>query len=174
MKMLARLTLFVLAFGGSLACRALGFGSAGDSLLAAAIRYCFRRGPKPDPLPMQLVTASLARIEAHLVDQQLPIAEELPPVPPLLPEELSNGVMALSPDGQRIVCGSPYDGKVRVFDAITKKELWRLPGHADWVVSISISTDSRMATTRSRDGTVKIWNLISGREVKTRRPVSRG
>ncbi|MBY0460152.1 MAG: hypothetical protein K2V38_22780, partial [Gemmataceae bacterium] len=80
------------------------------------------------------VQAKLDALHATLRDQELPLAEEIVELPePSIADQFrdqTNGVLAVSPDGSRVLGGSRYDGKLRLFDARTGKELRRLSGHA--------------------------------------------
>lgn len=127
-----------------------------EPLLAVAVRYYFRRAVEEDPRLFQGlafsqlekigrsqsdtttalhgVAARLDALHATLRDQELPLAEEFVEVPvPTVADRFrdqTNGVLAVSPDGARVLGGSLFDGKLRLFDAKTGKELRRLPGHA--------------------------------------------
>jgi WD40 repeat protein len=84
--------------------------------------------------------------------------------------------VAYSPDGRRIVSGS-YDGTIKVWDMENGRELRTLRGYGNWVVSegvplncvISVvySPDGRRIVSGSYDGTIKIWDAESGRELRT-------
>jgi len=79
----------------------------------------------------------------------------------------TNGVLAVSPDESRVLGGSRYDGKLRLFDARTGKELRRLPGHAGWVTCVAFSADGTRALSGGEDGAVKLWNVTSGKLLRT-------
>ena len=40
-------------------------------------------------------------------------------------------------------------------------------GHTGWVYSIAFAPDGQTIVTGSRDGTVKLWSIASGRELRT-------
>jgi eukaryotic-like serine/threonine-protein kinase len=69
-------------------------------------------------------------------------------------------------DGRHIVSGG-YDGKIRIWDAVTGKEIKVLVGHKGPVQSVAISKDGQFIVSGSWDKTIKIWNTESGQEVKT-------
>ncbi|MFO0825540.1 MAG: hypothetical protein U0792_20870 [Gemmataceae bacterium] len=162
-------------------------------LLAVAVQHHFRRTIEDDPKLFQgLAFAQLERIgkaqeqgTAQLAEQlariegrlgQLhatlgtqPVAE-VPPremARPVVPEDQTNGPVAVSPDGKIAVCGSPYDGKLRVFDVASGKELRRLAGHASWVTCVAFTPDGRRVISGGRDGAVKVWELATGRMLRT-------
>lgn len=164
-----------------------------DPLLAVAVRYHFRRAVEEDPRLFQGLAFSqlehigraqedthaalagvMTRLDAlhtTLIEQDLPLAEEWveAPVPSVADRfrDQTNGVLAVSPDGARVLGGSRYDGKLRLFDARTGKELRRLPGHAGWVTCVAFSADGSRALSGGADGAVKLWEVAGGRLLRT-------
>lgn len=163
-----------------------------DPLLGVAVRYYFRRAIEDDPRLFQGVafsqlerigraqddaasalagvTARLDALHLTLRDQDLPLAEEIVEVPvPSVADRFrdqTNGVLAVSPDGARVLGGSKYDGKLRLFDARTGKELRRLAGHAGWVTCVAFSLDGRRALSAGEDGVVKMWDVPTGKLIR--------
>ena len=75
--------------------------------------------------------------------------------------------LAWSPDG-RWLAGSAFTfGPVLVWNSTTGKLAKQLHGHADYVRSVAWSPDSRRLVSASQDGTVKVWDLLSGQELLT-------
>ncbi|MDY3562565.1 hypothetical protein R5W23_004031 [Gemmata sp. JC673] len=163
-----------------------------DPLLAVTVRYYFRRAVEEDPRLFQGfafsqlevisrtqenaatalagVAARLDALHETLRDQELPFADEVVDVPePSVADrfrEQTNGVVAASPDGTRVLGGSKYDGKLRLFDARTGKELRRLAGHTGWVVCVAFSPDGAKALSGGADGSVKMWEVATGKLVR--------
>jgi hypothetical protein len=79
----------------------------------------------------------------------------------------TNRSAAFAPDGKTALCGALYDGKLRLFDTTTGKELKRLPGHADWVVGVAFASDGKVALSGGLDKTIKLWELATGRLLRT-------
>jgi WD40 repeat protein len=103
--------------------------------------------------------------------------------------------VAISADGRRVVAGGsapnnpsgqavwdPGGGKVLrqratpsgsvvapllVWDAKTGRLLRSLKGHGAPVLSVAISADGKQAVSGSQDGTAKVWNAETGRELHT-------
>jgi WD40 repeat protein len=85
--------------------------------------------------------------------------------------------VVFSLDGKRIVSGggrfyyTPPDnrpfGEVKVWDAITGKELLDLRGHAEAVHDVAISGDGKRIVSGSYDRTVKVWDAQTGKEALT-------
>src|SRR5262245_9031324 len=71
---------------------------------------------------------------------------------------------SFSPDGSRIVTAS-QDGTMRVWDAVSCKELARLEGHTGWVYSARFSTDGARIVSASFDKTARVWDSTSGKEL---------
>lgn len=79
--------------------------------------------------------------------------------------------MAFSPDGTRLAgaAGSgPGDPRanstVPVWDVSTGKVVMTLKGHAHQVASVAFSPDGQRLATGSWDGTVRLWDALSGEE----------
>jgi WD40 repeat protein/transcriptional regulator with XRE-family HTH domain len=68
--------------------------------------------------------------------------------------------VAFSPDGSRIVGGSP----LAIWDAATGREIQKLIGHTDWVMGVAFDPNGRRLASTSLDGTVKIWDIGPGQE----------
>jgi WD40 repeat protein len=79
----------------------------------------------------------------------------------------TNRSAAFAPDGKTALCGALYDGKLRVFDTTTGKEVRRLPGHADWVVCVAFAADGKVALSGGLDKTIKLWDVPTGRLLRT-------
>lgn len=163
-----------------------------DPLLAVAVRYYFRRAVEEDPRLFQGfafsqlerigrtqedaatalagVTARLDALHETLREQELPLAEEIADVPtPSVADRFrdqTNGVVVASPDGTRVLGGSKYDGKLRLFDARTGKELRRLAGHSGWVTSVAFSPNGANALSAGADGSVKLWDVRTGKLIR--------
>jgi WD40 repeat protein len=72
--------------------------------------------------------------------------------------------VAFSPDSRTIASGG-FDFTVKLWDAITGKELRTLKGHSDIVASITFSPDSHTIASASWDETVKLWDAETGKEL---------
>jgi WD40 repeat protein len=64
--------------------------------------------------------------------------------------------VALSPDGTRALTGS-QDNTVKLWDALTGKEILTLTGHNEEVTSVSFSPDGQDVLSSSRDGRTILW-----------------
>jgi RNA polymerase sigma factor (sigma-70 family) len=90
--------------------------------------------------------------------------------------------VACSPDGRTVVSGGP-DRTVRLWDSNTGKELHRLTGHKapdprvphdflpgefntnlEGVQAVAFSKDSKLLATGAADGTVRLWDVATGKE----------
>ncbi len=69
-----------------------------------------------------------------------------------------------SADGKKIIV-SGYNGQIKIFNAENKKEIFTLNGHKSTVTSVTTSLDERFILSSSLDGTVKIWNAVTGNEL---------
>ncbi|NVO01358.1 MAG: caspase family protein [Bacteroidetes bacterium] len=74
--------------------------------------------------------------------------------------------IAYSPDGKFVLTGS-QDGRAKLWDASSGKELITYNGHTNSVTSVAFSKDGKFVVTGSWDKTAKIWDMASGKELKT-------
>jgi WD40 repeat protein len=44
---------------------------------------------------------------------------------------------------------------------------WNVRGHSDWVNSVTFSPDGKQAISGSNDKTIKLWDIVSGRVIRT-------
>jgi WD40 repeat protein len=85
--------------------------------------------------------------------------------------------VAVTPDGQRVIAGGE-EGMTRVWDALSGRELLNLnsipqkdrdrqrKGHQLRVYSVAVTPDGKRLVTGSHDATAKLWDLISGEELR--------
>ena len=73
---------------------------------------------------------------------------------------------AVSPDGKLIATGA-YDQKIRLWDAMTGKEVALLKGHNGAVNGLSFRPDGKVLASASADRTVKLWSIPGGQRLDT-------
>ncbi|THC88950.1 hypothetical protein EYZ11_011604 [Aspergillus tanneri] len=66
--------------------------------------------------------------------------------------------VAFSPDGRRIVSGSP-DKTIKLWDAQAGSLLRTLQGHFGPVSSVAFSPDGQRIVSGSGDETIKLWDV---------------
>ena len=69
-----------------------------------------------------------------------------------------------STDGRRIVTAGD-DASVRIWDAVSGRQLSVLTGHQGVVNSAAFSPDGRRIVSGSADGTARVWDAASGRQL---------
>lgn len=75
-------------------------------------------------------------------------------------------MMALSSDGKSLLAASA-DKSVRVLKPADLGVVRQLTGQNDWVYSVAVSKDAKLAAAGGWDGRVVVWNLADGKAVKT-------
>jgi WD40 repeat protein len=73
---------------------------------------------------------------------------------------------ALGPAGRRLAISLEREKIVRLYDARTGRET-DLAGHHDFASGLSFSPDGELLASASVDGTIKLWDASTGREVET-------
>ena len=83
----------------------------------------------------------------------------------LEPRELACYI-AFSPDGNLIVSDSVIGRGLRLWDIETGTERWPHPRHQGTVFSIACSPDGKSVASAGADGTLRIWDRATGKELR--------
>lgn len=84
---------------------------------------------------------------------------------PLLKHQQGIQSVAWSPDGRFVATGG-YDGLLVLWDANAHELLWEAPTRHGYVTAIAFSPDgTRLATGGNKDGSIRLWERASGREL---------
>jgi WD40 repeat protein len=103
-----------------------------------------------------------------------PLAFAAPPTINRPPETIWS--LAFTPDGKTLI-GGCADHTVRLWDAVTNKEIRRLTGHQGGVSCVAISVDGKLLASASHDHTLRVWRLLSGaflQQIQTPHGIVRG
>jgi WD40 repeat protein/tRNA A-37 threonylcarbamoyl transferase component Bud32 len=74
--------------------------------------------------------------------------------------------LAFSPDGRQLASAG-IDGKIKLWDAATERELRVLTGHPEAVLSVAFSADGTRLVSASRKHIVKVWDAATGKELRS-------
>jgi WD40 repeat protein len=72
--------------------------------------------------------------------------------------------IAFSPDGRRLATAGS-DGQVRIWDAVTGRELLTLAADEESVASVAFSPDGNRLAAGTDEGTVRVWDARNGKEL---------
>jgi WD40 repeat protein len=158
-------------------------GALANNVLVAALNACREEGTLPHPAPVASAVFSpdgrrILTVAFDTVRIWDPVArkEAAPPIRGFNTETFAS----FSPDGKYIVttykgysylesagegCRYYTDRVARVWDAATGKQVARLKGHKDRVVSAVFSPDGRRLLTASLDQTARLWDIAAQKEV---------
>jgi hypothetical protein len=92
-------------------------------------------------------------------------------LPPLTGSGLLHKV-AFSPDGRTLAAGAGNDGPVEVqwWDVATGREKTPLRGHSHVIFALAFAPDGQTLASGSADRTVWLWDVATGRALRTLRP----
>ena len=68
-------------------------------------------------------------------------------------------------DGKRLIMsGGSWDPTIRVWDVAKREPLLAMTGHGDLIDAMDLASHGRHVVSASRDGSLRLWNLATGRE----------
>ena len=73
-------------------------------------------------------------------------------------------LLAWSPDSKRLAASVPRGLTIRIWDPATRKPVLNLPGHGKPLRSLTWSPDGKHLASAGDDGTVHVWDVLSGKE----------
>jgi WD40 repeat protein len=76
---------------------------------------------------------------------------------------------AVTLDGKVEALVSGDDKKIKLRDVTKDEELLILKGHTEWVSALAFSSDGKTLASGSRDKTVRLWDVATGKELHTLR-----
>jgi WD40 repeat protein len=68
---------------------------------------------------------------------------------------------AFSPDSQLVASGE-YSGNLYICKVATKRLIFKLQGHTNWIWSIAFSPDGQILASASQDATIRLWDVNTG------------
>jgi len=105
--------------------------------------------------------AYLRDIELHNVDFSCSIIKES------VFRDTFSSISAVSfhPSGKFFAAGG-FDGKVRMWEVETPKQIWNLERHDDWISSLCFSPSGKLLASASADKTTCVWDVENGEVIK--------
>jgi len=73
--------------------------------------------------------------------------------------------ITFSPDGKRFIVCFLFDNVINIYDTVTGQEINALSGNCSGVHILEYSPDSKQILSCSLDGTTRIWDIETGREI---------
>jgi len=75
--------------------------------------------------------------------------------------------VAFSPDGRSLASASGESGELKIWDALTARELPPLIGHTDHIRSVVYSPNGKYLASAGTDMTIRIWDLAARKKLAT-------
>ena len=75
--------------------------------------------------------------------------------------------VAFSPNGRILASGASCGTKITLWDLRSGKEVKTISGNLYGVSSVAFSPDGRTLASGSDNGTIKLWDVDSGKELAT-------
>jgi WD40 repeat protein len=76
------------------------------------------------------------------------------------------GALAFAPDGRSLISGASFtDRLIHRWDPRTGERLATWRGHTSAVYALAVTRDGRRAMSASHDGTCRLWDIATGREI---------
>src|SRR5262249_45143811 len=79
------------------------------------------------------------------------------------PKGLAAGGLSLSSDAKLALSANSGDNGITVWDVTTGKQVRVLQGHTNMVSGVAISPDGKRALSSGTDGTVRLWDVTTGK-----------
>jgi WD40 repeat protein len=73
------------------------------------------------------------------------------------------GSVAFSPTDSKILASGSYDKTVRVWNAVTGKQLHRLEGHDQPVLGVAFAPDGKTIASFAEGGSIRLWDATIGK-----------
>jgi WD40 repeat protein len=75
--------------------------------------------------------------------------------------------VAFSPNGRLLASGASCGTRITLWDLRSGKEVKTISAHLDGVSSVAFSPDGKTLASGSDNGTIKLWDVDSGKELAT-------
>jgi WD40 repeat protein len=76
------------------------------------------------------------------------------------------GKIAFSPDGKSLASTGWADHQICFYDVVSGKPLSPSGGHASEVSGLAVSPDGKLIASAGRDGTLRLWEAATGKELR--------
>jgi uncharacterized delta-60 repeat protein len=130
--------------------------------LASQAQSILANGSSNQMLAVLLATKSLQKFPSQEAAQILQNNSLAVPITSMA-HDGAVSALAFSPNGKVVASGS-YDNTVRVWDALTGKEIARMT-HGGPVYALAFSPDGKVVVSGSEDYTARVWDAATGKEI---------